>query len=69
MKKLTLIATLCLLMILSVQAEKKQTLTINGQTIEKIATRITFDGDVVLFIFSVIPSRRYQLLLVPLRST
>jgi hypothetical protein len=51
MKKLTLIATLCLLMILSVQAEKKQTLTINGQTIEKIATRITFDGDNVVITF------------------
>ena len=51
MKKLTLIATLSLLMGLSVQAEKKQTLTINGQTVEKVATRITFEGDNVIITF------------------
>lgn len=51
MKKLTLITVLCLLMGLSVQAEKKQTLTINGQKVEKVATRITFDGDNAVITF------------------
>lgn len=51
MKKLSLIAIACLLMGLSAQAEKKQTLTINGQTIEKVATRITIEGDNVIVTF------------------
>lgn len=52
MKKLTLLAVTCLLTLcISIQAEKKQTLTINGQTVEKVATRITFEGDNVVITF------------------
>lgn len=53
MKKLKLITITCLLMLgLSVQAEKKQTLTINGETVQKLVTRITFEGDNVVLLFS-----------------
>ena len=34
-----------------VKAESKQTLTINGQTVESVVTRITFDGDNVVLHF------------------
>ena len=52
MKKLKFVMISCLLMIgLSAQAEKKQMLIINGQTVEKVATRITFEGDNVVVTF------------------
>ena len=53
MKKLKLILLTCLLICgLSVQAEKKQTLTINGEKVEKLVTRITFEGDNLVLHFS-----------------
>ena len=33
------------------QAEKKQTLTINGEKVEKLLTRITFEGDNAVLTF------------------
>lgn len=53
MKRLRLIAIACLLtMGLSMQAQNVQTLTINGEKVEKLVARITFEGDNVVLAFS-----------------
>lgn len=53
MKRLRRIAIACLLtMGLSMQAENVQTLTINGEKVEKQVARITFEGDNVVLAFS-----------------
>ena len=53
MKRLRRIAIACLLtMGLSMQAENVQTLTINGEKVEKLVARITFEGDNVVLAFS-----------------
>lgn len=42
----------CLLLLgLSARADSKQVLTINGETVEKVVTRITFSGDNVVLTF------------------
>lgn len=53
MKKLKLIIMLCLLtFVMSAQAGNVQTLTINGEKVEKLVTRITFEGDEAVLTFS-----------------
>ena len=53
MKRLRLIAIACLLtMGLSMQAQNVQTLTINGEKVEKLVARITFEGDNVVLTFT-----------------
>ena len=52
MRKFLSVAAVLLLMSVSfAKAESKQTLTINGQTVESIVTRITFEGDNVVLHF------------------
>ena len=52
MRKILSVAAVLLLMSVSLaKAESKQTLTINGQTVESIVTRITFEGDNVVLHF------------------
>lgn len=52
MRKILSVAAVLLLMSVSfAKAESKQTLTINGQTVESIVTRITFEGDNVVLHF------------------
>ena len=53
MKKLKLIAMACLLtFVMSAQAGNVQTLTINGEKVEKLVARITFEGDEAVLTFS-----------------
>ena len=52
MRRILSVAAVLLLMSVSLaKAESKQTLTINGQTVESIVTRITFEGDNVVLHF------------------
>ena len=52
MRKFLSVAAVLLLMSVSfAKAESKQTLTINGQTVESVVTRITFEGDNVVLHF------------------
>jgi len=52
MRKILSVAAVLLLMSVSfAKAESKQTLTINGQTVESVVTRITFEGDNVVLHF------------------
>ena len=52
MKKLIYFTlTLLFAFALTVNADNKQTLTINGQVVEKLVTKITFDGDNVVLTF------------------
>jgi hypothetical protein len=52
MKKLILVALTFLFAVgFTANAENKQTLTINGQVVEKLVTKITFDGDNVVLTF------------------
>ena len=46
MRKILSVAAVLLLMSVSfAKAEGKQTLTINGQTVDSVVTRITFEGE------------------------
>ena len=52
MRKIITIVAVCLLATASlVKAENKQQLTINGQAVESVVSRITFDGDNVVLHF------------------
>ena len=51
MRKILSVAVLLLAAISLAKAEGKQQLTINGQTVESIVTRITFEGDNVVLHF------------------
>jgi len=52
MRKILSVAAVLLLMSVSfAKAESKQTLTINGQIVESVVTRITFEGDNVVLHF------------------
>ena len=52
MRKILSVAAVLLLVSVSLaKAESKQTLTINGQTVESVVTRITFEGDNVVLHF------------------
>lgn len=53
MKKLLFLFSAALLMLASpIKAETTQTLIINGEVVEKIVTKITFDGDNAVLTFS-----------------
>ena len=53
MKQLKLIVVACFLIVaLSAQAEGGQVVTINGKTVEKVVTRITFEGDNVVLTYT-----------------
>ena len=53
MKILKPMAMTCLLALaLSAQAEGGQVVTINGKTVEKVVTRITFEGDNVVLTYT-----------------
>ena len=53
MKKLKLFIMTCLLTVaFTAQAQKVQTLVINGEKVEKVVARITFEGDNVVLTFS-----------------
>ena len=53
MKRLRFLAMVCLLITgLSVQADNKQTLTINGRTVDQKVKNIAFDGDKVVLLFT-----------------
>lgn len=53
MKKLKLFTVTCLLTVaLTAQAKKVQTLVINGEKVEKVVARITFEGDNAVLTFS-----------------
>ena len=53
MKKLKLFTMACLLSVaFTAQAGNVQTLVINGEKVEKVVARITFEGDNVVLTFS-----------------
>lgn len=53
MKKLLfLFSTVLLMHASSIKAAKTQTLIINGEPVEKVVTKITFDGDMAILTFS-----------------
>ena len=51
MRKILSVAALLLMAVSQAKAEGKQQLTINGQTVENVVTRITFEGDNVVLHF------------------
>ena len=52
MKKIITFTAMLLMLVGSAQADNKQTVTINGQTVEQKAERLTFDGDNVTVNFT-----------------
>ena len=60
------IFVMAVLLSANVMADNKQTVTINGQTVEKTVTEITFDGDKVTLLYSDNSSQSEDMSLVQL---
>lgn len=60
------IFVMAVLLSANVMADNKQTVTINGQTVNKTVTEITFDGDNVTLLFSDNSSQAEDMSLVKL---
>ncbi len=52
MKKLLILSFIAVLGVLPISAQAQQSLTINGEKVEKVVTKISFDGDNVILFFN-----------------